>query len=77
MASLFGLLLLFRLDTVVLMKGFEVFDYGKFEFIMFHNHFIFCASNNNFMQVITVSWASSTWTMCITTLLSMRSSVSY
>jgi len=28
MASIFSLLLLFRLDTVVLMRGFERFDYG-------------------------------------------------
>ncbi len=37
MASLFGLVLLFRLDTVVLMRGFETFDYGTFEFIMSSN----------------------------------------
>ena len=28
MASLFGLLLLFRLDRIVLMKGFEAYDFG-------------------------------------------------
>ncbi len=29
MSSLFGLLLLFRLDRIVLMKGFEAFDFGR------------------------------------------------
>ncbi|XP_064405980.1 stimulated by retinoic acid gene 6 protein-like isoform X2 [Halichondria panicea] len=35
MASLFGLVLLFRLDTVVLMRGFETFDYGHNSFLGF------------------------------------------
>lgn len=29
MSSFFGLLLLFRLDRIVLMKGFEAFDFGE------------------------------------------------
>ena len=29
MSFLFGLLLLFRLDRIVLMKGFEAYDFGR------------------------------------------------
>lgn len=32
-AALFSLLLLFRLDTVILMKGFEFGDTGKFGYL--------------------------------------------
>ena len=32
-AALFSLLLLFRLDTVILMKGFEFGDTGKFDYL--------------------------------------------
>ena len=29
-SAVFGMLLIFRVDRVVLMKGFEFFDFGKF-----------------------------------------------